>query len=163
MSEHLRILLEKLETPAGGRGMQTHESACDKYHPDLSVSTLGIKLPKPDKNGMFRANQFKIDDLEKAREAVQNKKPTTDYVDLLTLYDRYQDQQNTRARKNARLEREKAQHERYAHAQATEKKRRKNAHEKAARADFHDRWKDLVERERETEHNAMKEHHFPWE
>jgi hypothetical protein len=163
MSEHLRILLEKLETLAGGRGMPTHESSCDKYHPELSVSTLGVKLPKPDEHGMFHKDQFKLRDLEKARAAVNNKNPTPNDVDLLILFDRFNDQQNTIAKKNARLERHKAEHERYAHAQATEKKRRKNAHVQAARADFHDRWKDLLEREREAEHNAMKEHHFPWE
>jgi hypothetical protein len=163
MSEHLRILLEKLETLAGGHGMQTHESACDKYHPDLSVSTLGVKLPEPDEHGMFHKDQFKLRDLEKAREAVNNNKPTTDDVDLLILFDRFQDQQNTIAKKNARLERHKAQHERYAHAQATEKRKRENAHVQAARVDFHDRWKDLLEREREAEHHAMKPHRFPWE
>jgi len=163
MSDHLRILLVKLETLAGGHGMPTHESACDKYHPDSSVSTLGMKLPKPDESGMFHKNQFKRKDLEKAREAVKNKTPTTDDVDLLILYDRFQNQTDTVAKKNALLERHKAQHERYAHAQETEKKRRKNAHVQATRADFHDRWDDLLKREREAEHNAMKEHPFPWE
>ncbi len=163
MSDHLRILLVKLETLAGGRGMPTHESSCDKYHPAVGVSTLGVKLSKPDEHEMYHKNQFKLRDVKKAREAVKNKNPSADDVDLLILYDRFRHQEDTIAKKNAMLERHNAQHERYAHAQATEKKRRKNAHVQAAREDFHDRWKDLLEREREAEHNAMKEHRFPWE
>jgi hypothetical protein len=163
MSDHLRILLVKLETLAGGRGMPTHESSCDKYHPELSVSTLGVKLPEPDEHGMFHKHQFKRSDVEKAMEAVKNKNPTPNDIDLLILYDRFRFQQNTVAKKNARLERQKAQHERYENTQATEKRKRENAHVRAARADFHDRWKDLLEREREAEHHAMKEHRFPWE
>ena len=163
MAEHLRILLVKLETLAGGRGMPTHESRCDKYHPAAGVSTLGVKLPEPDEHGMFHKDQFKLRDLEKAREASKKQTASTDQMDLLTLYDRVRKQRDTIAKKNALMERQTAHHERHAHAQATEKKERENAHVRAARADFHDRWKDLLEREREAEHHAMKEHRFPWE
>jgi len=163
MSDHLRILLVKLETLAGGRGMPTHESSCDKYDPAVGVSTLGVKLPEPDEHGMFHKNQFKLRDVEKAMEAVKNNTARPDQIDLLTLYDRFREQKDTIAKKNALLERHTEHHQRHAHAQATEKKEREKAHVRAARADFHDRWKDLLEREREAEHHAMKEHRFPWE
>lgn len=166
MSEHLRILLEKLETLSGGHGMPTHESSCDKYHPAVGVSTLDVKLPTPDKHGMFRAAQFNPTDIQKAKAAVQNKSATTEDIDLLTLYKRFQLQQDTIAKKNARLEREKALHERHAHAKAMEekeKKKQENAQVRAHRADFHNRWEDFLEREREAQDRAEQPDRFPWE
>ena len=180
MSQHLKILLGKLETVASGVERHSRRDG-DKYPQDAGVSTLGVKLPEPDKNGMFHKDQFKLRDLEKARDAVNKQNASTDQIDLITLYERFRTQKDTIAKKREQTERdrdiyetiekrrkkelqqEREEYESRERAQVLEKQKRENAHVRAARPDFHERWDDLVRREREAEHDATKPHRFPWE
>ena len=79
------------------------------------LATLGVKIPEPDARGLYKAQQFRIKDIERAQARVQNpKKVTIDDVEYLEAYRLYRAQPNVLAQQAGRRAGDEDRHSEYA-------------------------------------------------
>jgi hypothetical protein len=79
------------------------------------LATLGVKVPEPDALGLYKAQQFRIQDIERAQAGVQNpQKVTLDDVEYLEAYRLYRAQPNVLAQQAGRRAEDDDRHSEYA-------------------------------------------------
>ena len=79
------------------------------------LATLGVKVPEPDARGLYKAQQFRIKDIERAQARVQNpKKVTIDDVEYLEAHRLYKAQTNVLAQQAGRRAGDEDRHSEYA-------------------------------------------------